>query len=173
MLKTRETWPRTAKVYCHRAEEWPADAEIVKRQPVRSCVRRGPAIDLVLDRARENRSQLVVTRARGREVIFWQSPRTARQARPAVTPPTARAHGQVLDIVVDTGEKYPWAFGRQQATVSRRRLAAGDYAVEVEGRVVAAVERKTLEDLAASLLSGRLTAAGVGAGRRVARARGR
>jgi hypothetical protein len=36
-------------------------------------------------------------------------------------------------------------------------LAAGDYAVELDGDVVAAVERKTLEDLAGSLLSGRLT----------------
>ena len=105
VVKARETWPRTSKVYCHRADEWPAEAEIVERHPVRSCVRRGPAIDLVLDRARENRSQLVLTRARGRAVIFWQSPRTARQARPAVTLPTARAHGQVLDIVVDSGEK--------------------------------------------------------------------
>jgi ERCC4 domain/Lsr2 len=157
VVKARETWSRTSKVYCHRAEGWPADAEIVERHAVRSCVRRGPAIDLVLDRARENRSQLVLTRARGREVIFWQSPRTARQARPAVTLPTARAHGRVLDIVVDSGEKYPYTFRRQQATTSRRRLPAGDYAVEAAGRVVAAVERKTLEDLAGSLLSGRLT----------------
>jgi hypothetical protein len=157
VVKARETWPRTAKVYCHRAPEWPDEAEIVERHAVRTCVRRGPAIDLVLDRARENRSQLVVTRAKGREVIFWQSPRTARQARPAVALPTARAHGQVLEIVVDSGEKYPYTFRHQQATTSRRRLAAGDYAVEVDGEVVAAVERKTLEDLASSLLSGRLT----------------
>jgi hypothetical protein len=59
ILKARETWPRTAKVYCHRVHESPEDAEIVERVPVRSCVRRGAAIDLVLDRGRENRSQLV------------------------------------------------------------------------------------------------------------------
>jgi hypothetical protein len=157
VVKAKEPWPRTAKVYCHRAVEWPADADIVERHAVRSCTRRGPAIDLVLERARENRSQLVVTRARGREAIFWQSPRTTKQARPGVHLPTARAHGQVLDIVVDTGEKYPYAFGHQQAATRRRRLAAGDYAVELDGVVVAAVERKTLEDLAGSLLSGRLT----------------
>ncbi len=157
VVKAKEPWPRTAKVYCHRAEEWPVDAEIVERHAVRSCSRRGPAIDLVLARARENRSQLVITRAHGREVIFWQSPRTAKQARPGVHLPTARAHGQVLDILVDSGEKYPYTFGAQQAATRRQRLAAGDYAVELEGRVVAAVERKTLEDLAGSLLSGKLT----------------
>jgi hypothetical protein len=157
VVKAKEPWPRATKVYCHRADEWPADAEIIERHAVRSCTRRGPAIDLVLDRARESRSQLVITRARGREVIFWQSPRTAKQARPGVHLPSARAHGQVLDILVDTAEKYPYAFGSQQATTRRQRLAAGDYAVALDGTVVAAVERKTMEDLAGSLLSGRLT----------------
>jgi hypothetical protein len=157
VVKAKEPWPRATKVYCHRVEEWPADAEIVERHAVRSCSRRGPAIDLVLARARENRSQLVITRAHGREVMFWQSPRTAKQARPGVHLPKARAHGQVLDILVDSGEKYPYAFGAQQATTRRQRLAAGDYAVELDGVVVAAVERKTLEDLAGSLLSGKLT----------------
>ncbi|MEO6715520.1 MAG: ERCC4 domain-containing protein [Mycobacteriales bacterium] len=157
VLKARETWPRISKVYCHRADEWPADAEIVERVAVRSCARRGPAIDLVLDRARENRSQLVITQARGREVIFWQSPRTTKQARPNVGLPTRRAAGQVLDIVIDSGEKYAYGFKHQQATTVRRRLAAGDYAVELDGVVVASVERKSLADLAGSLLNGKLT----------------
>src|SRR3954447_25843183 len=65
ILKARETWPRTGKVFCHRATGWPDDAEVVERVPVRSCVRRGAAIDLVLERSRENRSQLVMTQAKG------------------------------------------------------------------------------------------------------------
>jgi hypothetical protein len=74
VLKARDSWPRTAKVYCHRAEAWPEDPQIIERIPVRSCQRRGVAIDLVLDRPRENRSQLVFTRIQGgREGIFWQS----------------------------------------------------------------------------------------------------
>jgi hypothetical protein len=80
VLKARDTWPRTAKVYCHRCDEWPESLDIIEEVPVRSCVRRGVAIDLVLDRARENRSQVVFTRMRnGREGIFWQSTRTTRQ----------------------------------------------------------------------------------------------
>jgi hypothetical protein len=157
VVKARETWPKASKVYCHRADGWPEDAEIVERHPVRSCSRRGPAIDLVLDRARQNRSQLVLTRSRGREVIFWQSPSTVKQARPGVHLPTARASGQVLEILVDSGEKYPYAFRHQQATTRRQRLRAGDYAVELDGKVVAAVERKSVTDLAGSLLSGKLT----------------
>ena len=157
VVKAKKPWPRESKLYCHRAEEWPADPEILERLAVRSCTRRGPAIDLVLARARENRSQLVLAQARGREVIFWQSPRTAKQARPAVRVPTARAHGLVLDVLVDTAEKYQYTFTAQQATTRRQRLPAGDYAVLLQDRVVAAVERKSTADLVGSLLSGKLT----------------
>ena len=125
IVKAREPWPRTSKVYCHRADGWPVDAEVLERLPARSCTSRGSAVDLVLARARENRSQLVVTRARGREMIFWQSPRTVKQAWPTVAMPTARAHGQALEIVVDTAEKYPYRFTRQQASTWRQRLPAG------------------------------------------------
>ncbi|HEX9644747.1 MAG TPA: ERCC4 domain-containing protein [Acidimicrobiia bacterium] len=155
-LKARDTWPRTNAVYCHRADEWPDDLDIVERVPVRSCTRRGAVIDLVLDRGRENRSQFVFTQARGREVIFWQTARTAKQARPAVTLPTARAAGQVLEILVDSHERYPWRFERQQATTMRRALPAGDYAVVLDDEIVAAVERKSLADLVSTLTTGKL-----------------
>lgn len=157
VLKTKETWPRTGKLYCHRAD-WVPEPEIVERVPVRSVVRRGAAIDLVLDRGRENRSQFVMTRIRGgREAIFWQTARTAKQARPQVTFPTARASGVTgMEIVVDAHERYAWKFGDQQATTVKRALPAGDYAVEADGAVVAAVERKNLADLVAGLTSGKL-----------------
>ena len=161
VLKARDSWPRHTKIYCHRADGWPADAEVVERVPVRSCTGRGPAIDLVLDRARENRSQLVFTRLKGgREAIFWQSPRTTKQARPDVRLPTARASGAVeLEVVVDSRERYPYRFSHQQATTVRSALPAGDYAVRdpATGAVLGAVERKGLEDLATSMVGGRLT----------------
>lgn len=158
VLKARETWPRTSKVYCHRAEAWPADAEVVERVAVKSCVARGPAVDLVLDRGRENRSQLVFTRLKdGREAIFWQSPRTNAKARPGVRMPTARASGMSeLEIVVDSHERYPYRFSGQQAVAARGALPCGDYGVRRDGAWVAVVERKSLEDLSASLVSGRL-----------------
>ena len=165
VLKAKDTWPRTSKVYCHRADAWPTDAEVVERVPTRVCTRRGAAIELVLDRGRENRSQFVLTNARGRQVIFWQSARTSKQARPNVRLPTARAAGAVADlhdsplelvIDVDVHERYAWKFSQQRATTRSAPLAAGDYAVTVEGRVVAAVERKSLDDLVSSLLNGKL-----------------
>ena len=158
VLKARETWPRTSKVYCHRAEAWPEDAEILERVAVKSCVARGPAVDLVLDRGRENRSQLVFTRLKGgREAIFWQSARTAKKARPGVRTPTARASGLTdLEIVVDTREKYAYGFTAQQATTVRAALPCGDYGVRHGDRLLAVVERKSLEDLAGSLVDGRM-----------------
>jgi hypothetical protein len=158
LLKARETWPRTSKVYCHRVEEWPADAQIVERVPTRSCTRRGAAIDLVLDRGRENRSQFVMSFARGgRQAVFWQTARTTKQARPNVRTPTARASGlEQLDVVVDSQERYAWSFRDHQVSTRKARLAAGDYAVLHDGQVVGTVERKNLDDLVSSLTTGKL-----------------
>lgn len=130
LLKARERWPRTNKLYCHRADGWPSEPDVVERVLVRSCTKRGAAIDLVLDRQRENRSQFVLTRIRGgREAIFWQTARTAKQARPMVSVPTARASGlDDLEILVDSHERYPYTFSGQHVTTSRRPLPAGDYA---------------------------------------------
>lgn len=159
VLKARETWPRTGKVYCHPVTDgWPLRAEEVERVPVRACFRRGSAIDLVLDRGRENRSQFIFTRVqRGREAIFWQTASTNRKARPMVRMPTAGIGPEPLQIVVDDRERYPYRFAQQQVEPClRRRLPAGDYAVELDGEVVAAVERKSMPDLTQSLTTGRL-----------------
>lgn len=171
VLKAGDTWPRTAKVYCHPAGGWPDDPVVVETIPVRDCRRRGVAIDLVLDRGRENRSQVIFTTLRdGRPAIFWQSARTTAKARPGVRIPTRRASGHAaLTILVDTRERYPYRFSGQQATVERRALPAGDYGVALPGpddgagggaggggEVVAVVERKSLADLAGRLSDGQL-----------------
>jgi len=49
VLKALDTWPRTGRVYCHRAVGWPNEPDLVECAPVRSCIRRGAAIDLRLD----------------------------------------------------------------------------------------------------------------------------
>ncbi len=97
------------------------------------------------------------TRVNGREAIFWQSARTTAKARPGIRVPTRRVAGLAdLPILVDTREHYPYRFARQQATTQRRALPVGDYGVELDGMLVACVERKTLADLASSLVDGSL-----------------
>ena len=159
VFRTKDTWPRTSALYCHPVPdvEWPEEPDIVERVPLRACTRRGAAIDVVADRAREQRSQIVFTNARGRQMVFWQSPRTRKQARPDVRLPGARAAGIAeLEILVDAHEKYPYAFPGQQVRTVRRGLPCGDYAVAAGGRLIASVERKSVADLVASLVNGRL-----------------
>ena len=159
ILKARDTWPRTARVFCHRTEEWPEDAEIVEEVPVIGCVRRGVAIDLVLDRPRENRSQFVFTTLpSGREGIFWQTRKVVGTARPGARIPTRRISDVgSISIIIDTREHYPYRFAKQQATTMRQALSAGDYGVlGANGALLAAVERKSLTDLAGSLNNGTL-----------------
>ena len=159
VFRTSGTWPRVKALYCHPVslDEWPADAEIVERAELRSCQRRGGAIDVILQRSRENRSQLVFTTARGRDAVFWQAPRTRKQARPNVRTPTARAQGiDGLQILVDSHERYPYRFGTQQVSTVARALPCGDYGLVVDGQLVASVERKSLADLVSSLTNGKL-----------------
>ncbi len=158
ILKARATWPTTARVYCHRFEErWPDEAEIVEQVPVRLCRRRGAAIDLVLDRPRLSRSQFVFTQVRGREAIFWQTQKTARGANPGARIPRRRNLAGSVAIAVDTRERYPYRFGNHGVETARAALPAGDYAVHAaDGGILAAVERKSLDDFASSLANGTL-----------------
>ena len=161
-FKARERWPATARVYCHPLDEWPATAEVLEEVEVRLCARRGRAIDLTLDRGRNNRSQFVFTdphpgRTGGRTLIFWQTARTARRARPGQRAPPRRASGDgTLMIAVDTRERYPYRFADRDVERERQALPCGDYAVRAGDRLIAAVERKTLEDAIKSLVDGSL-----------------
>ena len=156
VLKARDTWPRTSRVYCHRAQEWPDDADVIEQVAVKSCVRKGVAVDLVLARGRENRSQIVFTKLKGgREGIFWQTARTTKAARPSVRVPGRRASWlDDFTIRIDTRERYPYKFPKQQVATERHALPAGDYGVMLDDEVVAAVERKSLDNLVHGLVDG-------------------
>ena len=67
-----------------------------------------------------------------------------------------RSAAGVLDVVVDSRERYAWKFEKQQATTERRALVIGDYAVELDGEVVGVVERKRLTELAGNIVDGSL-----------------
>ncbi len=47
VFRTSGTWPRTKALFCYPValKEWPAEPHIVERVPLRSCIRRGAAID--------------------------------------------------------------------------------------------------------------------------------
>lgn len=89
-------------------------------------------------------------------MIFWQTARTARRARPGQRAPARRAAMKGFTIAVDTRERYPYRFARRPVQVARRALPVGDYGVFAAERLVASVERKTLEDLTKVLVDGSL-----------------
>jgi hypothetical protein len=159
-LKAAEPWPLSSRVYCHPLDEPGADAalEVLEEVAVRLCAWRGQAVDLVLERARHNRSQFVFTTARGRPAIFWQTASVARRSRPGrrLPPPGPARGGATMEIDVDTRERPPYAFAGRDVLPVRRALFAGDYAVRGPTGVVAAVERKTSEDFVTSATSGAL-----------------
>lgn len=160
VLRAREPWPTTSRVFCHDAgDAWPDAPEIVDDAPIKSCRRRGAAVDLVVDRGHRSRSQFVFTQLKdGRPAIFWQTAKTARAARPGARMPTRRAAGQAdLTIARDRRERYGYKFSHQQAEIAAATLPAGDYAVLDElGAPLAAVERKSLENFAGDLVDGSL-----------------
>lgn len=156
VLKTRDTWPRASRVYCYQVDEpWPESAEILEEVVATLCRRRGAAIDLVLARSQLSRSQFVFTEARGRPAIFWQTQSVARRSTPGGRVPHRRTVG-MLEVAVDTRERYPYRFAQQAVTTTRGALPAGDYGVYSDGNLLAAVERKTLENFLASLSDGTL-----------------
>ena len=76
---------------------------------------------------------------------------------PPVALPTARAAGLAdLEIIVDTRERYAYRFAGQAVTTVSRALPCGDYGVVADGRLVAAVERKSLPDLVSSVTNRKL-----------------
>ncbi len=155
-LAARESWPRGKDVFCHQLREWPPEADVIEEVPVEACWRAGAAVHLVLRRRTNRRSMFVWTRVHGRPAIFWRSASSMEAARPGIRVPHARGLDRPIEIAVDTKERYPWRFPGKGATLARRDLPVGDYAIVRDGLVVAAVERKTVADLATAAVAGKL-----------------
>ena len=160
VLRSKSTWPTAARVFCYEGDDaWSGDLDIVESLEVRSCRRRGPAVDLVLARRSNNRSQFVFTQLKGgRPAVFWQTAKTAKAARPGARMPKRRASEQTgLIIVSDSRERYAYKFAEQQAEVARGTLRAGDYAVlDDSGEILASVERKRFDNFVSGLVDGSL-----------------
>src|SRR5207245_6312349 len=91
----------------------------VRRSQVSSCRRRGPVIDLVLDRPRLARSQFVFTESRGRPAIFWQTQKAAKAANPGARIPRARVIPSGFEIAMDTRERYRYRLAGRDVLTTR------------------------------------------------------
>lgn len=154
-LKAREPWPHTSRVFCQHVDAPPNEVEVLERVAVTYCKRCGPAIDLVLSRKINKRSQFIFAASKGRMLIFWQTAKTATAARPGLRVPTRRSQ-LVPTIYVDSRERYGYTFGRYGPTVLSRTLAVGDYAAIAGDQVISVVERKAFDDFVTCLTDGSL-----------------
>jgi hypothetical protein len=154
-VRARSPWPGPGQqIFCVRERTLdPAEPlEPVERVPVIHLTRVGRKLSIVLDRPQRKRCELLaVTRPyRGREgtyeQIFFRTESGIRahrsRTRVELLPGAAPVR---LVVVIDSGERYPWRF--PGAAIERRKLAVGDYALEVGGRLVALVERKSYDNL--------------------------
>lgn len=155
-VRAQSAWPGAgSQIFCLREGETTADEPLtpVERVPVAHLARLGRKLSVTLDRPNRKRceflkiDQPLPDGSGTREQIFFRTQAAALGHRSAgrieVWPATD------LAIVVDVAERYPWRF--PGATLTRRRLPVGDYALMQGERIQAVVERKSLENLLADV----------------------
>ena len=157
VVKARETWPRTSKIYCHRAEAWPAGrrgrgavARPHRRPP--GCGHRPGAdpgsrepVAVRPDPSTGPGDDLLAVRQDGEAGATPGDPAHGPGPRPGARHRGRRARAVRVRVP------------HQQATTRKAPLRAGDYAITDGDEVIAAVERKSVEDLSSTLLSGRMS----------------
>ena len=125
VLKARDSWPRTAKVYCHRAETLAARARDRRARP-------DPLLPTPWRRDRPRarppaREPLPAGvhphpgRPRG-DLLAVSAHHPPSPARDPRSPP-ARRRARAPHDPVDTRERYPYKFAQQQASTERPRSA--------------------------------------------------
>jgi hypothetical protein len=151
-FRSQASWPGPGQqIFCLREGELdPAESlELVERVPVAHLVRVGRKVTVVLDRATRKRCEFltVVKPRKGGpgmvEQVFFRTESGIRAHR-SRTRVELSGPDLPLGVVIDSLERYPWRF--PGATVVRRKLAVGDYALLDGGRVVAVVERKSFDN---------------------------
>ena len=157
----QDRWPGSNQhIFCLREARIGDDVTIgaeVERIPIVALQRYGRRLSVVLDRPRQKRCDFQIVEkayknpdAEGPatyEQIFWFTQTAMRQRRPrGARLRTARPEVDAR-VRIASDERYPWHLGPFEA--ERGRLAAGDYALVLDGEVVAVVERKTFDGLLA------------------------
>ncbi len=152
-VRAPSAWPGPGQqIFCLRKDPNEADEplELVERVPVLQMSRLGRKLAIVLDRALRKRCEFLFISKPYRdrpgtyEQVFFRTESGIRAHR-SRTRLELQPRQAVLDVVIDSGEKYAWRF--PGARVTQRKLPAGDYALLDGERVVAVVERKSFDNL--------------------------
>ena len=152
-VRAQSAWPGPGQqVFCLRERELdPAEPlEPLERVPVANLSRVGRKLAVVLDRPSRKRCELLTVAKPYQdgdgsyEQIFFRTESGIRAHRSRARVELKAAAGP-LHVAIDSAERYPWRF--PGATVVRRKLRAGDYALLTDDRVSAVVERKSFDNL--------------------------
>ena len=153
-VRTQSAWPGPGQqVFCLRETTLdPAEPlEPHERVPVAHLARVGRKLAIVLDRPSRKRCEILgITKTakdghtyeqlyfRTESGIRAHRSRTRMELLPAAEPAP-------ITVAIDSAERYPWTF--PGATVVRRKLVSGDYALVDGAATAAVVERKTFDGL--------------------------
>lgn len=147
-------WPGAkGNVFALRNQEPAPEEDPVESVPILSLNQRGALIELALDRPQRKRCNFLCLTKTGKsngstyEQIYFRTADAMKAHR-------TRGHVHTktnakLEIVVDTRERYPWAFPSH--AVRRRALPVGDYALLDGENILAVVERKSFDDAKSAL----------------------
>jgi hypothetical protein len=157
VLRTQDRWPAAGRhIFCLREEEPPEPDETleeIERVNIIAFNERGRRSSVVLDRKRYKRCDFLFLKKsyKGRpgksyEQIFWLTQRSIEQHRPSFKLISRRTDAEMV-VRIHSNEKYPWRF--PGAVTERGVISSGDYALMDGDKVLAVVERKTLDNLLA------------------------
>lgn len=151
-VRAQAPWPGPGQqIFCLREPVIDPEepVEPVERVAVAHLGRVGRKLTVALDRPGRKRCEFLTVLKPARdgrtiEQIFFRTESAIRahrsRTRMELLPRTLE-----LVIAVDSAERYPWRF--PGATVRRRRLPVGDYALLQGERTVATIERKSFDNL--------------------------
>jgi hypothetical protein len=157
-VRAASAWPGPGQqVFCLR-DDGRDDGdllEVIEQVPILQVTRLGRKLAIVLDRPQRKRCEFLFIdkpykdRPGAYEQVFFRTESGIRSHRSRSRLEVRPEADTPLTVVIDTAERYPWRF--TGATILRRKLAAGDYALLAADQVLATVERKSFDNLLADL----------------------
>jgi hypothetical protein len=152
---SKHVWPPVGgNVFVKRCSETHVTESLEEIESCRAVdvkVERGEkatTVSVVLDRARRKRCSFLLVTKDGQEVAYFRTESGIKAHRSkGYLQPTSTS--LIDELVVDSRERYAWSFAAERQR--REALPAGDYALRVNGRIEAVIERKTLTNLLANL----------------------
>jgi len=126
----------------------------VESVPIAYLKRMGKRVEIVLDRPRRKRCDFLFLKKPGkdgivREQIFFRTQAGLREHRAKGRPLLYAGMRSEAEVVVDSREKYPWRF--PESRTRKDELPVGDYALVIDNRYAAVVERKSFENMVSDL----------------------